>query len=440
MSFHLNEIVSEKFRVDAELGRGGMGVVFRATQLNLDRTVALKALSAQGAQLDDWARAAFAREANAIAKLVHPNIIRIFDSGVHRGYEWMALEYVEGGDLQDMLAARSAEGRWLSGEEAMRLLQQIASGLDHAHDFGLIHRDLKPKNVLLGSQGEARIADFGIVHVMQKTGRIPSDGDPGANQIVGTPQFMSPEQLMGHSVSRASDVYALGVVAFLLLAGRLPFDGPTPLAIARMHFDSPVPIAWLEGYPTAVHSVVSRALDKQAERRFGSASLFVEELRRAMAIPWHMRLNHKALIALGSAFSVFGVLLTAASLDGGAAPPSIAQSAEARESEVLVGRFVSDPPGVQAVLELSHPHALGVEVSTVSLTKGSIVGVEVVDERAGLMLFRSDRVIDGAQGTGVVFHRSLMDEPPGRYTVRVTVDGRPLGKAQDIVVRDPATR
>ncbi len=271
------------FTVLGVLGRGGMGVVYRARQENLGRLVALKMISA-GAGAGEEERARFRAEAEAVARLQHPNIIQIHEVGEHDGRPFFALEYADGPTLAAHLG-----GTPRPPVEAARLLETLALAVHHAHERGVIHRDLKPSNVLLavgGSAGGAKppaaipkIADFGLAK------RLDVDrGQTQAGVILGTPSYMAPEQARGQrdGVGPAADVYSLGAVLYECLTGRPPFRGPTPLdTVAQVLHGEPVPPRTLQPLcPRDLETICLKCLEKEPSSRYPGAQALADDLRR----------------------------------------------------------------------------------------------------------------------------------------------------------------
>ena len=203
-----------------ELGRGGMGVVYKARQLNLNRICALKMILA-GAHAGPEAAARFLSEAETVARLEHSAIVQIHHLGDHDGRPYLELEYVDGGSLDDR-----SDGTPLPADEAAELVEALARAIHYSHGLGVVHRDLKPSNILLTGDGRAKIADFGLAKILDTDSRIT-----GSDLILGTPSYMAPEQAEGKTqeVGPAIDVYALGAILFELLTGRPPFKADTPL-------------------------------------------------------------------------------------------------------------------------------------------------------------------------------------------------------------------
>ncbi|HEY7059325.1 MAG TPA: protein kinase, partial [Vicinamibacterales bacterium] len=289
------------YRIEARLGEGGMGQVFRATDTRLDRPVAIKVLPT-GVALDPQMRARFAREARAVAALTHPHICTLYDVGRRDDVDFLVMECLEG----DTLAARLATGR-LSLDVAMAYARDIASALDHAHAHGIIHRDLKPANIMLTASG-AKLLDFGLAKfrvdapgdryqsrtsgdITASEARGPSalnqpEGDAPVTRhgtVLGTIRYMAPEQIGGHDVDARSDVFSFGAVAFEMLTGRPAFEGETVAEVraAVLERDPPA-VSWLQpDVPAAIDDVIHRCLAKDVNERFQTAADVSRELQHA---------------------------------------------------------------------------------------------------------------------------------------------------------------
>jgi YVTN family beta-propeller protein len=250
-------------RITGVAGRGGMGVVYRAVQLALDRPVALKLIAPELAE-DPSFRERFVRESRLAAAIDHPNVIPIYYTGEHDGALYIAMRYVEGSDVRTL--ARAAGG--LDPGRAARIAAQVASALDAAHERGIVHRDVKPANVLLGAGDHAYLTDFGL------TKRIAShSGSTRTGGWVGTLGFVAPEQIRGERVDARADVYALGCLLFYMVAGSAPYARESDEAAlwAHLNDDPPSLVAHAEGTPPALEAVVRRALAKDPDDRFPSA-------------------------------------------------------------------------------------------------------------------------------------------------------------------------
>ena len=250
-------------RITGVAGRGGMGIVYRAVQLDLDRAVALKLIAAQLAE-DGSFRERFVRESRLAASIDHPNVIPIYYTGEHEGELYIAMRYVEGNDLRTLVRAA---GR-LDPSRAVSIVAQVGNALDAAHERGIVHRDVKPANVLLGAGDHAYLTDFGL------TKRISSQsGNTRAGGWVGTLGFVAPEQIRGERVDARADIYALGCVLFHALVGGAPYqrDSDEATLWAHLHDDPPALRASAPDAPPALQAVIDRALAKEPDDRFRSA-------------------------------------------------------------------------------------------------------------------------------------------------------------------------
>lgn len=265
------------YRILAPLGRGGMAAVYEAHEPSLDRRVALKVLPAEF--LHDPAFAdRFRQEARVAAKLEHPHIVPIHAYGIEGGRPWMAMRLVTGGSLAERVRRCP-----LSPAETASVLRDVAAALDYAHARGVVHRDVKPANVLLDEAGRAYLADFGIARMLEGSSVATATG-----LIQGTPSYMAPEQAMGAKVDRLADVYALGVVAFECLTGRVPYTGTTPVAILMKHVQDPVPEPAAAEVAPVLTAVLRRCLAKTPADRWPTAGAFSAALEAAAAgaPPW----------------------------------------------------------------------------------------------------------------------------------------------------------
>ena len=267
-------ILPPRYRGAKRIGRGGMGDIYRATDEALGRAVAVKVLGEQYAQ-DQSVRERFSREALAAARLSgRPHVITIFDVGEWEGRPYIVMEYLGGGSLDDAIRQRGA----VDPGQAVEWLEQAGAALDAAHAEGVVHRDVKPANLLLDRDGNLHVADFGVASAagldsMTKTGTV-----------VGTAGYLSPEQAQGEAATPASDLYGLAVLAFELLTGRRPFSGDTAAAEASAHIHAPIPS--ISGFrrelPRELDRVFERALAKDPRARYPSAAEFVADLRHAL--------------------------------------------------------------------------------------------------------------------------------------------------------------
>lgn len=257
------------FRIEAKLGLGGMGEVLLAVQESLDRRVALKLLKKRLADDADFVQR-FQTEAKSAAALNHPHVVHVYDVGIVDGRHYLAMEYMEGGTLEDRV---KKEGP-LDAKEVHRIMGETAAGLAYAESRGIVHRDIKPENLMLDATGRVKIADLGLAT------SIEAEGD-GSEPVLGTPHFMAPEQARGGKVDQRADLYALGATAFRLLTGKTPYQGATTRDILRAHFtqEIPHPAAEIPGVPAELDAIIVKLLAKEPSERFASAS----ELSAALA-------------------------------------------------------------------------------------------------------------------------------------------------------------
>src|SRR2546423_11586827 len=268
------ELLPPRYRGPTRIGHGGMGEIFRATDESLGRAVAIKVLAGRFAE-DDAVRRRFTREALAAARLSgEPNTVTIFDVGEWNERPFIVMEYLSGGTLDDLIARDGAQ----PVDRVLRWLGQAAAALDHAHGNGVIHRDVKPGNLLLDREENVHVADFGIASA------AGMDSLTATGTILGTAGYLSPEQAQGQRATSASDLYGLGVVAFELLTGERPFKRESMTAEAAAHANEPVPSASARrrGLPPEVDLVFQRALAKRPQHRYPSARAFVEALEDAL--------------------------------------------------------------------------------------------------------------------------------------------------------------
>jgi serine/threonine-protein kinase len=269
--------------VERELGGGGMSRVFLAQETALGRRVAIKVLEAAGARVD---AERFRREVQLSARLQHPHIVPLLSAGEVDGLPYYVMPYVEGQSLRARLRAEVVP----SVGEALRLLRNVAAALAYAHDRGIIHRDIKPDNIIV-TGGLAVVLDFGVSKALAASTAAPQDGITGAGLTIGTPRYMAPEQVVGDpNIDGRADLYAWGVLAYELLTGATPFGGTDRLKILRAHLaETPAPLAsQRSGIPPAITSLVMRCLEKDRTRRPGSAAEVLDILE-GMATPSALR-------------------------------------------------------------------------------------------------------------------------------------------------------
>lgn len=268
-----------KYEIRRELGRGAMGVVYEAYDPMIRRRVALKTIrpdQLDGERPDDVV-ARFRREAQAAGRLNHPNIVSIYDCDEDGGTWFIAMEFIEGRDLRERFAA---DERFRTGE-IERIMQQILAALDYSHRQGVVHRDIKPANIFLMADGTVKVADFGIAH-------IEASNLTQVGTVVGMPNYMSPEQIIGAPVDGRSDLFSAGVILYQFLTGERPFAGSSTATMQKVLKEDPLPPSTLNvQLPPAIDAVVRKALAKRADERFGTAQAFAVAIAAAMPAHAH---------------------------------------------------------------------------------------------------------------------------------------------------------
>jgi serine/threonine protein kinase len=281
----LGTTLGGRYRLEAQIGRGGMSTVYRAFDTVLERQVAIKLMHSEIAGDSDQLER-FRREARAVAQLKHPHIVTVIDAGereaqddpgaIDAGTPYIVLEHVEGETLKELIRRDGP----LEIPTVLAYAVEIARALDAAHDRGIVHRDVKPQNVLLSSEGGAKITDFGIARTLSEEG-LTIDG-----RVLGTTDYVSPEQALGQPVTGQSDVYSLGVVLYEMLTGVVPFKGSSPVAVAMMHVREDVPDVQLlrPEVSAATAAVVEHATMKDLQRRYPDMASMAADLEEALAI------------------------------------------------------------------------------------------------------------------------------------------------------------
>jgi len=296
------QFIAGRFRIECEIGRGGMGTVYRATHLGLQRSVAVKIIKSEYANDPDVADR-FMREARTMAKLRHPHAAMIFDAGnLPDGRHFIIMEFIEGVTLSEALAR---EGRF-SPERAVRIAIQVCEVLEEAHQLGIIHRDLKPANIMLNERGVC-VLDFGVAKVLASSAdATTSQASTGSGQIIGTPRYMSPEQCLGQRVGARSDLYSLGVVLYEMLAGRPPFIDPLPsVVLVKQATTPPPPLPKLrQDVPRSLALAVHTLLAKRSEDRPQTAAVARALLEGTLSQPERLEPELEPLPATVAAASL----------------------------------------------------------------------------------------------------------------------------------------
>ncbi|HST87965.1 MAG TPA: serine/threonine-protein kinase, partial [Ktedonobacterales bacterium] len=279
----MDELVGQslgQYEVRGLIGQGGMARVYKGYQKSLARDVAIKAIPTQvDDRRDNEFAQRFTTEARLIARLTHPNIVTVHDYGEDEGWAFIVMEYIGGGTLRDRIMRADTERRRMDLALALELLAQAALALECAHDNGVVHRDVKPANMLLRTEEHLLLSDFGIAAILEANRAFTRSG---AN--IGTPQYMAPEQGMPNGVIDArTDIYALGTVLFQCVTGQLPFMADAPMGIVFKHMHDPVPrpAALAPGLPPRVEHIILRAMEKNPNMRFQRAREMADQLREA---------------------------------------------------------------------------------------------------------------------------------------------------------------
>ncbi|MBI5950553.1 MAG: serine/threonine protein kinase [Chloroflexi bacterium] len=250
-----------RYEIKSELGRGGMATVYLAHDSSFNRDVAIKVLPREMLH-DPQFRARFEREIKMAAGLEHPSIVPVYDVGEDDGQPYFVMRLMTGGSLADMISKGKIEL-----EETARIISKIAQGLAYAHKKGVIHRDLKPDNILFDDNGEPFISDFGVARLAESAGSLTGSG------VIGTPAYMSPEQAQGNSLDSRSDIYGLGVIAYQMLSGHQPYSADTPMGVVIKHITEPVPeiLNMVPSLPHETDTFIKRAMAKDRNRRYSTA-------------------------------------------------------------------------------------------------------------------------------------------------------------------------
>jgi len=272
----VGKIIDNRYEIQARIGEGGMGVVYKARQTSIDRVIAIKMLNAQMAGDQTWVQR-FYNEAKACSRLQHPNTIRMFDFGqTNEGRLFMTMEFLDGMSLRDAVSKGP-----LAPQRVVKILIQCCASLAEAHSIGIIHRDIKPDNVFLlnmaGSPDFVKLLDFSVAKLLEGD-RMKTQ----AGVVFGTPQYMSPEQGRGLPLDARSDLYALGILAFEMLTGNVPFNDENPMTVIQMHLHGAIP-PLAQTIPYSVQQIVRRALEKDPNRRYQSSGEMMQHCQQVFA-------------------------------------------------------------------------------------------------------------------------------------------------------------
>lgn len=265
----IGAVLVERYRIQSKLGSGGMSTVYLAVDLTLDRPVAVKLLHREISGTDHQLER-FRKEAKSAARLSNPNLVPVIDAGEQNGRPFIVFEYVEGQTLKEVIISSGP----LPVDQAVAYAIEIARGLQTAHENRLVHRDIKPQNVLIDREGRARVTDFGIARSLE------DEGVTDTGEVVGTTDYVSPEQASGEPADERSDIYALGIVLYELLTGEVPFQAESQVAVAMKHVSQQIPdvAAVRPGVPTTVAAVVDKATEKDPEYRYATIAEMIADL------------------------------------------------------------------------------------------------------------------------------------------------------------------
>ncbi|MBF8436808.1 Stk1 family PASTA domain-containing Ser/Thr kinase [Halanaerobiaceae bacterium Z-7014] len=281
----MDKVIKNRYEINKELGRGGMAVVYEATDIMLDRQVALKMLRPEYASDEEFIKK-IRHEARAVARISHPNVVNIYDIGQTENYHYLIMENIIGQNLKDIIEARGK----LPIIEALDISSQIAAALNVAHESDIVHCDIKPHNIILTPENQVKVTDFGIARAVSSTVTLDM-----TDSVVGSAHYFSPEQAKGGEITPLTDIYSLGVVLFEMLTGTVPFKGETAVSVALKHIKEPVPDLsdYNNSIPEEVNQLIKKALAKDPDDRFSSALEMREELLQAMAKINRLRRENK---------------------------------------------------------------------------------------------------------------------------------------------------
>jgi serine/threonine-protein kinase len=271
----IGTVLSGRYKLEAKLGSGGMSTVYLARDTTLDRSVAVKVMHREMSEQEDQLQR-FRQEARAVAKLSHPNVVAVIDAGEDGGHPYIVFEYVEGETLKQRINRVGA----LDPQEALAYAIEIARGLTVAHNRNMVHRDIKPQNVLIDAEGRAKLTDFGISRQLEQ------DGMTATGRVLGTTDYVAPEQAMGHPVDQRSDVYSLGVVLYEMLVGQVPFHADSQVGVAMKHVNEELPDVQQRRpeLSAAAAMVVERATAKDPAERYQEVGDLIDDLGTALEV------------------------------------------------------------------------------------------------------------------------------------------------------------
>jgi tRNA A-37 threonylcarbamoyl transferase component Bud32 len=440
----VGETIAERYELEEVVGHGGMSTVYKAHDSLLERNVALKVLHQQYNEDEDFVER-FKREARSVAQLQHPNIVTVIDRGEEAGRQYIVFEFIDGENLKELVVRK---GR-LDLHDALEVALEVARGLAFAHDHGLVHRDVKPQNVLLNGDGRAKVTDFGIARSLDVEHSVTQTGT-----ILGTSNYIAPEQASGQPVDAHTDVYSLGIVLYEMLTGELPFPGESFVAVAMKHIQEPSPnVLDVRGdLPLRVAEMIDRALEKDPEHRFPTMDAFAAEIEANLAeldpgedgavttvVPAAQRLQRQRrrksvspfplLIGLLGALAIAAVVVGLLTFRGGD------QDIPVGASITIDGVGAYDPYGDGTEHDADAPKATDSNVLTYWTTEDYNSGLEGV-RKAGVGL-----VLDATSAVQLSRITVVTDTPGFTAEIRATnIQGTPGQKVSDSRVVSRTTR
>jgi serine/threonine-protein kinase len=440
----VGETIAERYELEEVVGHGGMSTVYKAHDSLLERNVALKVLHQQYNEDEDFVER-FKREARSVAQLQHPNIVTVIDRGEEAGRQYIVFEFIDGENLKELVVRKGRLGL----RDALEVAHEVARGLAFAHDHGLVHRDVKPQNVLLNGDGHAKVTDFGIARSL--------DVDHGVTQpgtILGTSNYIAPEQASGQPVDAHTDVYSLGIVMYEMLTGELPFPGESFVAVAMKHIQEPSPnVLDVRGdLPLRVAEMIDRALEKDPEHRFPTMDAFAAEIEAnlaeldrgedgdvTMVVPAAQRLQRqrqrKSVSPLPLLIGLLGALAIAAVVVGLLTFRGGGQDLPVGAPITIAGVGAYDPYGDGTEHDADAPKATDGDLGTYWTTEDYNSGLEGV-KKAGVGL-----VLDATSVVQLSRITVVTDTPGFTAEIRATnIQGTPGQKVSDSRIVSRTTR
>lgn len=412
-----------RYHILEQLGEGGMATIFKAFDTRLEATVAIKVIRTENLPQSgvERARKRFEREAKALAQLNHPNIVKVTDYGEYGGRPYLVMPYLEGGTLKRLIQDRGA----LPWQEAVHLLLPISKALAYAHQHGMVHRDVKPSNVLITDSGEPMLSDFGVTKIIEDETTIDLTGTSAA---VGTPEYMAPEQATSKSIDHRVDIYSLGIVFYEMVTGRKPYVADTPLAVLIKHARDPLPrpSQFLPGLPVKVERVLLKALSKVPEDRYQTMGEFTVALEQCLA---EVKVDQRKLKS---------ALVSTKPARNGIVPPQIKKTMEHKEILLVTARRPTISTSLKPSRLNSEPGARGKSGRRLDLISGVVVLAALLCLGAVLLLVfaaRNKNILEVFASPTVTFTSS----PTRTLTPTVGLTNTPLATATEAPTTTPTS-